>query len=67
MFIEVTGSMVRDNELKEGRFYVNPEQIAVLAANGTRANFYMVGGVTIYSDAPLAEVLKKIENARLYG
>lgn len=67
MFLEVTGSMVRDNEMKEGRFYINTDHIAVLGANGTKANFHMISGLTIYSDANVAEVMKKIETAKLYG
>jgi hypothetical protein len=67
MLIEVTGNLVRDNEFKEGRFFINSEYIAVLGANGSKANFHMASGLTIYSDANIAEVIKKIDNAKLYG
>lgn len=67
MFIEVTGNMVQGAELKEGRFYVNPDFIAVLGVNGTKANFHMSSGLTIYSDANVTDVLKKIEALKLYG
>lgn len=67
MFIDVTGSLVRGEELKEGRFLINPEFIAVLGVNGSKANFFMSNGTIIYSDANLSEVLKKIESLKLYG
>ena len=67
MFIEVTGSLVRGDELKEGQFFINPEFIAVLGVNGSKANFFMANGMTIYSDAKVADVLKKIESAKLFG
>ncbi len=67
MFIEVTGNLVRDNEMKEGRFLINSDYIAMLGANGTKANFHLSNGLTIYSDANLADIVKKIEQAKLFG
>ena len=67
MFIDVTGSLVRGQERKEGRFLINPDYITVLAANGTKANFHMSDGTVIYSDTNLTDVIKKIDDAELYG
>jgi hypothetical protein len=66
MFIEVTGACVKNGEMKEGRFFINPEYIAVLAANGTKANFHLSDGLIIYSDSNLTDILKRIEDAKLY-
>lgn len=66
-YIEVTGAVVKNGEMKEGRFFINHEYISVLGANGTKANFYMSDGTVIYSDANLTDILKQIENAKLYG
>lgn len=66
MFIEVTGAIVKGTEMKDGRFFINHEYISVVAANGTKANFHMMDGTVIYSDVNLSEVMKKIEDAKLY-
>jgi hypothetical protein len=68
MFIEVTGSVQQpDGTATQGKFFVNHAYIAALAANGTKATFHMASGFIIYSDANLADVLKQIDNAKLFG
>jgi hypothetical protein len=67
MFVEVTGNLVQGDQLKEGRFLINPEYIAALGVNGTKASFHLSNGMVIYSDANLTDVLKKIEALKLYG
>lgn len=63
MLIEVTGNFVRGDEVKEGRFFINPAHVLLITANGTKANFHITGGITLYSDANLADVLKLMEEA----
>lgn len=67
MFVDVTGSMVKNQVMKEGRFLINPDFITMLEANGTKATFHLSDGAIIYSDANLTEILKKIDDAKLFS